>query len=76
VFINADRENLVTAEAIAQEFAATDYRPELPKFDGSTSENRSHLYRMMTECGVVVVVNGIRPPIWFHNQKRLFVTLR
>ena len=76
VFINADRANLITAQGLAAEFSAEEYDPVLPKFDGSTSENRSHLYRMMAECGVVVVVNGVRPPIWFDNQKRLFEVIR
>lgn len=76
VFINADRANLITAEGLAAEFSAERYKPVLPKFDGTTSENRSHLYAMMAECGVVVVVNGVRPPIWFDNQKRLFEVIR
>jgi hypothetical protein len=76
VFISADRANLITAEAIAVEFSANQYQPALPKFDGSTRENRNYLYRMMSECGVVLVVNGVRPPIWFDNQKKLFDVLR
>ena len=76
VFISADRANLITAQGLAAEFSAEKYEPVLPKFDGSTSENRSHLYRMMAECGIVVVVNGVRPPIWFDNQKRLFEVIR
>jgi hypothetical protein len=72
VFITADRANLMTAEAIASEFEAEDFEPKLPRFDGSARENREHLYKMMAEAGIVMVVNAIRPPIWFDNQRKVF----
>ncbi len=76
VFISADKANLVTAQAIAEQFIARKFEVALPMFDGTARENRAHLYRMMTECGILLVINGARPPDWFDTQKRLFEVIR
>jgi hypothetical protein len=76
VFINADRDNTDVAEGIGYEFARADYSPAFPKFDGSASENRQYLNKMMAECGVLVLVHGCPYPAWVANQKRMFEFVR
>jgi hypothetical protein len=76
VFINADRTNIDVAESIEREFVRESFSTALPKFGGSTGENRAHLESMLTECGVIVFVHGSTERIWLRTQTELFKILR
>jgi hypothetical protein len=76
VFINADRDNLDIAQSIGDEFIREKYELAFPKIDGSSSENRIYLDKMMAECGVLVLVHGCPQPAWVATQKRLFEHIR
>ncbi|WP_242187266.1 TIR domain-containing protein [Sphingomonas sp. CARO-RG-8B-R24-01] len=75
VFVNTDRDNVVTARSVRRQFEEAKYTVSMPLLEGSTGEARKHLYTQFNDCGVIFFVNGSDDPAWLDTQKRTFDTI-